>query len=102
MGLVNFRSIIRKWAHNFKYIVNLLGKGTGRTFGIFLNGIMDDFGTSYSSTSLITSVQMGTSLCISPIASHLIKKFGCRKITVVGSLVAAIGLFTSVILATLV
>ena len=56
---------------------------------------MDTFGTSYSSTSLVSSVQMGVSFCIGPIASSLINKFGCRKVTVVGSLVAATGLITS-------
>ena len=56
---------------------------------------MDTFGTSYSATSLVTSIQMGILLCIGPIASGLIKKFGCQKVTVFGSLVAAIGLISS-------
>ena len=56
---------------------------------------MDTFGTSYGTTSFVTSIQMGILFCISPIASHLIKKFGCRKVTVVGSLVAALSLISS-------
>ena len=56
---------------------------------------MDTFDSSYSSTSLITSVQMGIIFSVSPIASIITKKFGCRKVTIVGSLVAAIGLFSS-------
>ena len=69
--------------------------GTAYTFGIFLNGLMETFSTSYSSTSVISSVQMGVSLCVGPIASSLVKKFGCRKITVLGSIVAAAGLIVS-------
>ena len=79
----------------FRYIAITLGMGTAITFNIFLNGLMDTFGTSYGSTSLITSVQMGILYCISPITSRLVKKFGCRIITIVGSLVAATGLISS-------
>ena len=68
---------------------------TAYTFGSFLNGLMETFSTSYSSTSVISSVQMGVSLCVGPIASSLVKKFGCRKITVLGSIVAAAGLIVS-------
>ena len=60
-----------------------------------MNGLMDTFGTSISTTSTISSIQTGMLFCISPIASYLINKFGCRKTTFVGSMVAAIGLFTS-------
>ena len=60
-----------------------------------MNGLMDTFGTSLSTTSTVSSIQTGTQLCISPIVSCLIKKFGCRITTLVGLLIAAIGLFTS-------
>ena len=65
------------------------------TFGIFLNGLMKTFSTSYSSTSVIASVQMGVSLCVGPIAAGLVKKFGCSRITIVGSVFAATGLIIS-------
>ena len=69
--------------------------GTAYTFGIFLNGLMETFSTSYSSTSVISSVQMGVSLCVGPIASSLVKKFGCHKVTVLGSIIAVAGLIVS-------
>ena len=56
---------------------------------------MATFDTSYSSTSLITSIQSGLLCCICPIGSYFITMFGCRKVAIVGSMVAAIGLFTS-------
>ena len=56
---------------------------------------MDTFKTSYSVTSLILSVQMGATLCVGPLAASLVKKFGCCKITVLGSIVAATGLVSS-------
>lgn len=56
---------------------------------------MDTFNTSYSVTSLILSVQMGATLCVGPLAANLVKKFGCCKITVLGSMVSAAGLVSS-------
>ena len=63
--------------------------------GILLDELMEAFGTSYSSTSGVFSVQMGIVYCVGLITGGLIKKFGCRKITVVGTIIAAIGYITS-------
>ena len=60
-----------------------------------MNELMDTFDTNFSTTSAISSIQTGMLFFISPIASYLINKFGCRKTTFVGSMVAAIGLFAS-------
>ena len=62
---------------------------------MFLNELTKAFGTSYSSTSAVYSVQMGVLLCVGPIAAELVTNFGCRKTTVVGSVIAATGLVTS-------
>ena len=56
---------------------------------------MEAFGTSYSSTSGVHSVQMGILSCVGPIAAGLVRMFGCQKITIVGSIIAATGLITS-------
>ena len=80
--------------YNLLYIAIISVRGIVFSFGIFLTGLMEEFNTSYTSTSLISSVQMGVSLCIGPIAANLVKKFGCRIITIVGLVVAATGLIT--------
>ena len=69
--------------------------GIEYTFGIFLNELTEAFGTSYSSTSGVYSVQMGMLLCVGPIAAGLVTNFGCRKTTVAGSVIAATGLVVS-------
>ena len=69
--------------------------GIENTFGIFLDKLSEAFGTSYSSTSGVYSVQNGVMLCIGPIAAGLVNVFGCRKVTVLGSIIAATGLITS-------
>ena len=56
---------------------------------------MEVFGTSYSVMSGVFSVQMGILNCVGPIAAGLAKIFGCREVTVVGSIIAAAGLITS-------
>ena len=56
---------------------------------------MDTFNTSFSVTSLILSIQSGVTCCVGPLAAKLVKKFGCRKITVLGSVVATAGLVSS-------
>ena len=69
--------------------------GIEYTFGIFLNELTQAFGTSYSSTSGVYSVQMGMLLCVGPIAARLVTSFGCQKTTIAGSVIAAMGLITS-------
>ena len=78
----------------YTWITIISARGIVYSFGIFLNEFMEEFGTSYGSTSLISSVQMGVLLCVGPIAANLVKKFGCRSITIVGLVVAATGLIT--------
>ena len=56
---------------------------------------MEAFGTGHATTSMVASTQMGLILATGPIASYLVEKFGCRKIVVTGSLLAACGLIIS-------
>ena len=72
-----------------------LAWGVEYTFGILLDGLMEAFGTSYSSTSGVFSVQMGILNIMGPIAAGLVKMFGCQTTIVVGSIIAAVGLITS-------
>ena len=65
------------------------------TFGIFLVDIMDTFGTSRATSSMIGSIQVGTSHLAGPIVADLVHKFGCRAIIISGSVVSATGLLLS-------
>ena len=56
---------------------------------------MEEFGTSYSYTSGVYSLQMGCLSCVGPIGAALVKKFGCRITVIAGCITSATGLIIS-------
>ena len=65
------------------------------TFGIFLGEIMETFEADRSAASVISSVQMGVTLCVGPFAADLVNAFGCRKMAAAGAVLAAAGIIAS-------
>ena len=65
------------------------------TFGIFLGEIMETFDADRSAASVISSVQMGVTLCVGPFAADLVNAFGCRKMAAAGAVLAAAGIIAS-------
>ena len=72
-----------------------IADGITYTFGIFVVELMDYFGEGRSYVSLIPSILVGVTLGSGPIASVLVNRYGCRRVTIVGSLIAASGLMIS-------
>lgn len=70
---------------------NMLVDGIGLVYGVLLPKFADSFQASKSKVSLVGSLMIGTYLCAGPIVSGLVNQFGCRKVTVAGSIVAASG-----------
>ena len=68
--------------------------GIAYTNGMFLGMFMETFGTNRATTSLIGSIQMGSTYAVGPIAADLVSRFGCLPIAISGSIIAA----TSIIL----
>ena len=52
-------------------------------------------GTSRASVSFIPSILVGVTLGAGPIASSLVNRYGCRVVTIIGALIAAVGLASS-------
>ena len=52
-------------------------------------------GTSHASVSFIPSILVGVTLGAGQIASSLTNRFGCRMVTIIGALIASIGLASS-------
>ena len=48
------------------------------------------------STSWIASILVGVTLGSGPVVSSLVNKYGCRPVTVVGAVIAAVGLAISI------
>lgn len=77
------------------FMVNLISDGISFSFGILYTELLDYFGESKSLTSWVGSLFYGSCLIGGPLASALATKFGCRKVLMVGGVVAAAGTFAS-------
>ncbi|KAK6168443.1 hypothetical protein SNE40_020974 [Patella caerulea] len=72
------------------FISNFIVDGICYTFGIFLLEFTQAFNAPRSKISLVGSLQAGMYLCAGPIVSALTNRFGCRPVTIVGSIIATI------------
>ena len=77
------------------FFISLISDGISFSFGILYSELLAQFEESKSLTSWIGSVFYGTCMIGGPLASALATKFGCRKVTMCGGLVAAAGIFIS-------
>ena len=62
---------------------------------MFLGEFMETFRSTRSATSMIASIQMGVTLLVGPIAANLVGRFGCREISIAGSIIAAMSIIIS-------
>lgn len=79
------------------FMIHVIADGVTYTFGIFYGEFLKYFGESQGATSWIASIMVGTTFCIGPVASGLTNKYGCRAVTIIGSLLAATGLLLSIL-----
>lgn len=84
------------WAVVFcSFMIHVIADGVTYTFGIFYMEFLRHFKESKGATSWVASIMVGTTFCVGPFASGLTNKFGCRVVTIAGSLLAAFGLIIS-------
>ncbi|XP_046402307.1 uncharacterized protein LOC124168217 [Ischnura elegans] len=77
------------------FFVNLIADGITFSFGVLYVELLRYFRQGKSKTAWIGSLFMAMPLLSGPIASFLTDRFGCRKVTIVGSIIAAFGFFIS-------
>lgn len=77
------------------FIVNLIADGATFSFGVLYVELLDYFKESRSYTAWIGSLFMSIPLLSGPLASSLTDRYGCRKVTIVGSILAALGFVLS-------
>ncbi|KZS15182.1 Monocarboxylate transporter [Daphnia magna] len=75
------------------FVIHLIADGITFSFGVIYAELLDYFKESKGYTAVIGSLFMATPLLSGPLASSLTDRFGCRAVTIAGSIVAAIGLF---------
>ncbi|XP_041364608.1 monocarboxylate transporter 12-like [Gigantopelta aegis] len=77
------------------FVISVICDGCSFSFGVLFSELLDAFGESKSKTSWVGSLFLGMSLLLGPFASALIAKYGCRRVTIFGGLVSAVGLIAS-------
>ncbi|XP_067933073.1 monocarboxylate transporter 14-like [Watersipora subatra] len=67
---------------------NFLVDGIAYCFGVFLAEYVEYFNTSVGNVSLSSSLLCGFYLFVGPVVAAFVNKWGCRKVGIVGSLIA--------------
>ena len=77
------------------FVVNLIADGATFSFGVVYVELLQYFKESKGYTAWIGSLFMATPLLSGPLASSLTDRYGCRSVTIIGSIVAALGFILS-------
>ncbi|GAB6024697.1 [acyl-carrier-protein] S-malonyltransferase [Chamberlinius hualienensis] len=77
------------------FMIHIIADGVTYTFGIFFVELVRFYNEGKGATSWIASILVGVTLGSGPLASALTNKYGCRTVTIAGSVVATIGFITS-------
>ncbi|KAJ0177490.1 hypothetical protein K1T71_007499 [Dendrolimus kikuchii] len=77
------------------FMVNLIADGITFSFGVFYPHFLEYFGEGKGKTAWIAGIFMAMPLLSGPIASFLTDRYGCRRVTIFGSILAAIGFVIS-------
>lgn len=77
------------------FVVNLIADGITFSFGVIYVEFLNYFGEGKSKTAWIGSLFMAMPLLSGPVASFLTDRYGCRKVSIVGSILASTGFVIS-------
>ncbi|VVC86613.1 unnamed protein product [Leptidea sinapis] len=77
------------------FMVNLIADGITFSFGVFFPHFLEYFGEGKGKTAWIGGIFMAMPLLSGPIASFLTDRYGCRRMTIFGSILAALGFVIS-------
>ncbi|KAH1016120.1 hypothetical protein HUJ04_007392 [Dendroctonus ponderosae] len=75
--------------------INLVSDGVGSTFGILNMEFLNEFHASNSATSFIGSLFLSVPLLAGPLGSAMVDKYGCKYMTILGSLICTTGFVIS-------
>lgn len=77
------------------FLINMIADGITFSFGVIYVEFLSYFGEGKAKTAWIGSLFMAMPLLSGPIASFLTDRYGCRKVTVAGSIMASTGFILS-------
>uniref|UniRef100_A0A8D9EVM3 Monocarboxylate transporter 9 n=1 Tax=Cacopsylla melanoneura TaxID=428564 RepID=A0A8D9EVM3_9HEMI len=78
------------------FMIHIVTDGVTYSFGILFKEFTTVFQEGDAKTAWIASLLVGVTLCSGPISSALVNKYGCRKVTIAGSILGAATLAVSV------
>lgn len=76
-------------------MISLIWDGLSFSFGLINTELLAYFGESKSKTAWISSLFFSVPLLMGPIWSNLVDKYGCRKMTIFGGVISALGFAVS-------
>lgn len=77
------------------FVVNLIADGITFSFGVIYVEFLNYFNEGKAKTAWIGSLFMAMPLLSGPVASFLTDRYGCRKVTIAGSMLASLGFVIS-------
>ncbi|XP_063917394.1 monocarboxylate transporter 12-like isoform X2 [Zophobas morio] len=77
------------------FVVNLIADGITFSFGVIFVEFLKYFGQNRGTTAWVGSLFMAMPLLSGPVASFLTDRYGCRKVTIFGSVLACTGFLIS-------
>uniref|UniRef100_A0A6B2EBV1 Putative monocarboxylate transporter 12-like isoform x1 n=1 Tax=Phlebotomus kandelakii TaxID=1109342 RepID=A0A6B2EBV1_9DIPT len=78
------------------FAIHIVTDGMTYSFGMFYVEFLTYFGEDKSYTAWIVSILVGVTLCSGPISSSFVNRYGCRAVTIAGSMLAGVSLIASV------
>jgi len=77
------------------FFVNMIADGVTFSFTYLFQELEREFGQTKAVTSFAVSMFHAVPLLVGPVASALTDRFGCRNVTIFGSVLASLGFFLS-------
>ncbi|KAG7208520.1 hypothetical protein KM043_014739 [Ampulex compressa] len=78
------------------FLIHVITDGVTYSFGVFYLELLYYFEEGKGATAWIASILVGITLCSGPISGSFVNKYGCRSVTIVGSILASACLLASV------
>ncbi|XP_017768067.1 PREDICTED: monocarboxylate transporter 12 [Nicrophorus vespilloides] len=78
------------------FMIHVITDGVTYSFGIFYDEFLTYFNEGKGPTSWILSILVGVTLCSGPISGWMVNRWGCRTVTIVGSILASICMMISI------
>lgn len=80
------------WAVVFaSFVISLIIDGIAFSFGLIYTELLAYFNESKTKTAWIGAFFLSVPLLAGPVLSNLVDKYGCRRMTIIGGLIAGIG-----------